>query len=92
MKAEIRKEILSWKGVEEKPNRYGTPSFFVNGKEFAHFHSSSQMDIRKPKGFRFGDKRAEKNPYSDEWLLFNFKGKDAEDIISLVKKVYDKLK
>ena len=47
MKAEIRKEILSWKGV--------------------------------------GDKRTEKNPYSDEWLLFNFKDEDAKDAISLAR-------
>ena len=92
MREEIREEILLWKDVKEKPNKFGTPSFFVNNKEFAHFHSDTQMDIRKPQNFKLKDKRMGENPFSDSWFHFNFKNKkDVEDMVKIVKQIYEQL-
>lgn len=92
MKEEIRREILSWKLVNEKPNKFRNMSFFVNGKEFCHFHSNNQMDIKKPKDFDLNDERFEQNPFSDIWFLFNFKTKkDADDMVKIIKRTYDEL-
>ena len=92
MREEIRDTILSWKGVVEKPNKYGNISFFVNGKEFSHFHSDTQMDIKKPIGFGLKGKRIESNPFSNSWLHFNFKvKKDIEDMMKIVRKIYEEL-
>ncbi len=88
----IRKEIMSWPMVEEKPNRFGSKnSYFVNCTEFCHFHSDRQMDIMKTKNS--ADKRIEINPYSLKWVMFNFKTeKDASDAIELCKRAYSKVK
>ena len=87
---DIRKEILKLPGVEEKPNRWGTKlSYFANDKEFAHFHSGSQMDILKTNKVNEKDERVEPNPFSEKWILFNFKTeKDAEDATRLVQAAY----
>ena len=92
MKEKIRNEILSWKFIIEKPNKYYTPSFYVKDIELCHFHSVSQMDIRKPMDFKFNDLRKEPNPYSDKFFHFNFKTKkDMDDMIKIIKRVYCEL-
>ena len=95
LRDKMQKEIMSWKGVKENPNRFGTPSFFVNDKEFAHFHNDSQMDIRIAKNLqnKLKDKKILPNPYSKSWILFNFKNEeDAKEALKFVKAVYDELK
>ena len=88
LKEKIRREILSWENIEEKPNRFGNMSFYVNNVELCHFHSEIQMDIRKPKK-SLDDKRIAKNPYSTLFILFNFKTeKDILDMLALIKESY----
>lgn len=104
----IRKEILSWEGVEEKQNRFGTKmAYFLKNKEFCHFHSNAQMDILKSEDLRDlekrnfskilksgktvkNDNRMLQNPYSSNWVLFNFKTEeDASIAIKLCKSAYN---
>ena len=92
MKEKIRNEILTLKNIEEKPNKFGNISFYVNGIEFCHFHSNNQIDIRKPKNFSSIDTRIEKNSFSNLWLLFNFQNKkDMQDMINIIKKTYKEI-
>ena len=90
LREQIRKEILRLPGAVEKENRWGTKlSYFFEEKEFAHFHSDSQMDILKTPKVDKKDKRVEKNPYSEKWILFNFRTEqDAKDAIELVRMAY----
>lgn len=90
LREQIRKEILKLPGVVEKENRWGTKmSYFFEDKEFAHFHSESQMDILKTPKVDTKDKRVEPNLYSDKWILFNFATeKDAKDVLELVRMAY----
>lgn len=96
MKRKIHSRILSWENIIEKPNRFGTPSFFINDNEFAHFHSESQLDVRIPKSISQViklDKRIEPNPYSDKWFLINFKNEnDAKFALNIIRKTYEELK
>jgi hypothetical protein len=90
LREQIRREILKLPCVVEKENRFGTKmSYFFEEKEFAHFHSDSQMDILKTPKVDKKDKRVEPNPYSEKWIIFNFKAEqDAKDAIELVRMAY----
>ena len=90
LREQIRKEILKLPGAAEKENRWGTKlSYFFEDKEFAHFHSESQMDMLKTPKVDKKDRRVEPNPYSEKWILFNFRTEqDAKYVLELVKMAY----
>ena len=57
----IRKEILSWRGVIEKPSEFGSPhGYWVSSKGFCHFHGENELDIKLSRELQkkfLGDKR-----------------------------------
>lgn len=85
----IRSELLSWPGVEEKRNRFGTElAYFLNGREFAHFHSESQLDVRI-RAIADG-KHVIENPFSGEWVIVNFSDEQsAIRTIELLRRAYE---
>ena len=93
----IRKEILSWEGVSEKKSSYSfVKAFFVNGKEFAHFHSENEMDVNSfakvPESF-FKNKNIKENHYSGNWFIYIFETeKDVEELLELIKQSFEKVK
>ena len=47
MRDEIAGRLLTLPGVEERPSRFGGgAAFHVAAREFAHFHSDEELDLR----------------------------------------------
>lgn len=90
----IRKEIISWNGVMEKPSEYGSPhGYWKNGIGFCHFHGEGQIDIKmlgaKQKTFT-KDKRVSQNPYTAENILVDFKTEnDLDFVLKIVRTAYE---
>ncbi|MDI6534926.1 MULTISPECIES: luciferase domain-containing protein [Bacillus] len=45
----IRKEVLSWEGVSEKPHRFGGVELNYGKKELGHLHGDKLADLPFPK-------------------------------------------
>ncbi|WP_242311367.1 luciferase family protein [Bacillus cereus group sp. BfR-BA-01331] len=45
----IRKEVLSWGGVSEKPHRFGGVELNYGKKELGHLHGDKLADLSFPK-------------------------------------------
>jgi hypothetical protein len=47
IRAELERRLSSLPDLERRPSRYGDSlSYFVGGREIAHFHGDSRMDVR----------------------------------------------
>lgn len=90
---DLREEILRLSNVEEGTSRFGsTPSFTVNGKEFAHFHNDEELDIRLPLIEYKRIPNVSKNPYTSKWIYFRIKNrKHAEVAFQLIKTAYSRV-
>ena len=50
VRQELEKRLIELPGVERKPSRYGHgASYFTGGREIAHFHGETRMDVRLTK-------------------------------------------
>jgi hypothetical protein len=45
---EIRREVVLWEGVEERPHRFGGVEFRVRGHEIGHLHGDRLADLPFP--------------------------------------------
>ncbi len=48
----IRKEILTWQGVEARPHRFGGTEYRMGRRELGHIHGDALVDIPFPKKVR----------------------------------------
>lgn len=73
---ELTRAICALPGVQSGPSRFGGPGagFHVDGKELAHFHSGTEIDVRVP--------RREQRAFRDDprvttrggdWLVFRLR-------------------
>lgn len=91
---QLRDLLMTFPSVVERQNRFGTKhAYFFREKEFAHFHSESQLDIRIPHPeIRGIAPEAIENPFSSQWILFNINSQeDARKALILLKKAYEKV-
>jgi len=50
VRKDLEKRIIELPGVEQRPSRYGHgASYFTGGREIAHFHGETRMDVRLTK-------------------------------------------
>ena len=90
---QIRDMMMTFPSVVERQNDFGTKyAYFIRNKEFAHFHSTEQLDIRVSKNeIEEIAQDAIQNPFLENWILFNIKSEaDAKKAVLLLKKAYDK--
>ncbi len=45
---QIRREVLSWEGVEEAPHRFGGTEFRLGKREIGHLHGDRLADLPFP--------------------------------------------
>jgi hypothetical protein len=90
---QLRAGLCALPGVSEGPSRIGSdrnPAWFVDGREFAHLHSASVLDLRLPSKLRVGlrdDPRAHFRPNSSAWLELAFHTiQDVADILGLARQ------
>ena len=93
---EIRKKIMGWFNVIEKPSQFGSPhGYWVGSKGFCHFHGENELDIKLSRGFQknfLSDKRVSQNPYSDKNILVRFNTEsDADYALSIVRQAYEEV-
>jgi len=73
--AALREHLLAFSGVAERPSRFGSGSAFFRGaREFAHFHSATQIDLRltrKVIATFAADSRLVKRRGASDWIAFN---------------------
>jgi hypothetical protein len=50
VRQELEKRLNELPGIERRPSRYGHgASYFTGGREIAHFHGETRMDVRLTK-------------------------------------------
>lgn len=84
----LASRILSLPNVKSRKSKWqDRQAFFINGREFAHFHSYKQIDIRLTKAYQKtyrylleGDMRIKLRNQNSHWLIFEFETED--DILS----------
>jgi len=72
----LEKKILSLPGVERRKSRFShQTAYFIKDREFAHFHSSNEIDIRLTKKGQQrlreqskGDPRLKFRPHPSDWV------------------------
>jgi hypothetical protein len=74
-------------------SRFGArrdPAWRIDGREFAHLHSESVLDLRLPRAIQAklrGDPRARFRARPSEWLEFEFRtSRDVVDLLVLVQE------
>lgn len=94
----LNSKILTLAGVERRGSRWGKdPAYFVDGKEFVHFHSRRELDIRLTRRvIEIGrsklqqDSRIGLRKGSSEWITFTLAtGGDLEFALHLVALAWE---
>jgi hypothetical protein len=75
VREELERRLTALPGLEKRPSRYGdSKSYCVGGREIAHFHGDTRMDlrltkeeIRRLKSERVLDHRVRTRGPSAEW-------------------------
>jgi gluconokinase len=85
LKALLRRRLLAQKGVVEHRSKFGDNlAFHADGKEFAHFHSESVIDVRVPRAHQKAlreDPRVTFRPRPADWLEFEFRSEEDVDTV-----------
>jgi len=94
----LNSKILTLAGVKRRESRWGKdPAYFVDGKEFVHFHSKRELDIRHTRRvIRIGrsklhqDSRIGLRKGSSEWITFTLAtGEDLEFALYLITLAWE---
>jgi len=90
---ELSAGLSALPGVSHAPSRVGSdrnPAWFVAGREFAHLHSASVLDLRLPSPLQArlrNDPRAHFRRHSSAWLELEFHSAgDVADLLALARK------
>lgn len=92
----IRKEILSWEGVSEKPHRFGGIELNYKNKELGHLHGDTLADLPFPKSTRDEIiKQGLAQPHhvlpDSGWISYHMKSEaDLPLLIQLFRMQYDR--
>jgi hypothetical protein len=93
--ATIRQTLLTWKGVEALPHRFGGIEFQLQKRELGHLHGDDLLDIPFPKKVRdelVADGMAEPHHLLPDmgWISFYLREfADVERAIALLRRSYD---
>jgi hypothetical protein len=90
---QLRAGLSALPGVAQAPSRVGSehnPAWFVAGREFAHLHSTSLLDLRLPPPLQArlrNDPRAHFRRHSSAWLELEFHTiQDVADLLTLARQ------
>ncbi|PDY45327.1 hypothetical protein COL30_27230 [Bacillus pseudomycoides] len=92
----IRKEVLSWEGVSEKPHRFGGIELNYKKKELGHLHGDTLADLPFPKLKRdelVNQGLAQPHHVLPEsgWISYHIKSEeDLPIVIELFRMQYDR--
>ena len=92
----IRREVLSWPGVQAAPHRFGGVEFLLGRRELGHLHGDRLADLPFPVRVREELVRAGKaQPHhhlpQSGWVSYLIRGEqDAAGVIALFRLAYDR--
>jgi predicted DNA-binding protein (MmcQ/YjbR family) len=92
---QIVETLLTWKGMESHPHRFGGTEFRIGKREIGHIHGDSLVDIPFPKKIRDEIVAAgEASPHhilpETGWVSFYLKEDgDVQKAIDLLKRSYE---
>lgn len=94
LRARLRKGLLDQPGVTEQKSKFsGNQAFHVDGKEFAHFHSDSVLDVRVPRAHQKAlkdDPRVTFRPRPADWIEFEYAtDEDVDTVLRLAREGLD---
>jgi hypothetical protein len=91
----IKREALSWEGVESHPHRFGGTEYRIGRREIGHVHGDTLVDIPFPKKARdeiVAAGEAEPHHILPETGWVSFYIRDAPDVeraIGLLRRSYE---
>ena len=95
----LRTGLSALPGVEFTRSRFGSgknPAWRIEGREFAHLHSDTLLDLRLPRAAQSrlrGDSRARFRAARSEWLEFEFHTEqDVSDLLALAQEALASLR
>ncbi len=93
---QIRREVLSWEGVEEAPHRFGGTEFRLGKREIGHLHGDRLADLPFPVRIReqlVAEGKAQPHHVLPEsgWVSYWIRGPEAvPGAITLFRLSYDR--
>lgn len=72
MNAELLGRLRELPDVEERPSQFhGEPSFWIDGREFVHFHGDRWIEVRLTGKLitRLDDDRAMRRTRTSDWVM-----------------------
>jgi hypothetical protein len=91
----VEAEVLSWPGVEKRPQRFGSTGFWVNGHELGHIHGNWLADLpfsgqTKEDLIASGLVTPHHIRPEKDWVTYHIRSSgNAEDLIQLFRLNYD---
>ncbi|HTS22522.1 MAG TPA: luciferase family protein [Casimicrobiaceae bacterium] len=90
---QLRALLSALPGVVETRSRFGAagrPAWCIDGREFAHLHSTTLLDLRLPRAAQARlrkDPRARFRRHASQWLELEFHTcEDVADLLALARK------
>ena len=72
MTTELLERLRALPDVEERPSQFhGEPAFWIDGREFVHFHGDQWIELRLtgPLISRLEDERAMRRTRTSDWVM-----------------------
>jgi len=95
----LRAGLSALHGVEFTRSRFGSgknPAWRIEGREFAHLHSDTLLDLRLPRAIQSrlrADSRARFRAARSEWLELEFHtDQDVSDLLALAREAVASLR
>ena len=91
----IREAVLGWKGVEERPHRFGGLEYRLGNREIGHVHGDQLVDFPFPKRIRdeivaAGQAQPHHILPQTGWVSFYIRGEqDVSQAINLLHRSYE---
>jgi len=90
---QLRESLTALPGVAETESRFGpshAAAWQIDGREFAHLHSNSLLDLRLPPDVQArlrDDPRAHFRRHTSAWVEFEFhSAQDVADLLALARQ------
>lgn len=90
MNAELFGRLRSLPEVEERPSQFnGEPAFWIDGREFVHFHGDQWIEVRLTGKLinRLDEERAMRRSRTSDWVMVDTRHTDL--IVDLARQALE---
>ena len=86
----LRHDLRALPGVEEAPSQFhGEPAYWIDGREFAHFHGEDIVEIRLTRKLirALDDPRAPQRSLASDWVIVS--AREPELVLDLARRALE---